>query len=324
MKQLGFPMLQQIADFWVSRATQSVADPYQFSINNVQPPNEFALCVDNSVFTNVAAAMALNYYAEVAKILGVNISSIYTEIANNITVPFDPVHQMHIEYDGRSYYDNSTIKQADVSLLAYPLQYQMPHQVQLNDLTHEAELVSINGPAMTHGLFAINWLDLNPELYYTKASESFTLGYQLYVTGPFKAWLECPDPGCKVGSNGNLTIVPACPNFITGAGGFLQALLYGYGGLRYNNGNMVLRPVLPANVTSMNFNRIYYLGNNLKMSYDNKNVNLTLASTSISSAPALTLYWKSSTYILIMGKTIQLPAVGAELKLAKNDKNTIY
>ena len=275
MKEKGYPMLKGIADFWVSRVSPSTQFPGQYSINGIQPPNEFAVNINNSVFTNAVASSALLYFCEISRLFNITVPPIYNEIGQNITIPFNSTDQMHIEYDGRLPSDKQEIKQADVSLLAYPLQYPMSHRVQLNDLVHESSLISPLGPAMTHGLFAINWLSLGP-LYYANAQQSFQDGYQLYVYGPFLSWLECPDPGCTVGKNGNLTVVPACPNFITGAGGFLQSLIYGYCGIRYNQDSMSIFPVLPPNATEVYMKQLFYLGNDLSLRFNSTTLTLTL------------------------------------------------
>lgn len=92
---------------------------------------------------------------------------------------------------------------------------------------------------MTHAVFAIAFLGLG-ENYTSHATQEFRQSYGLYVNGPFKVWLECPPPGCIVNTNLSSALshlptepVPPCPNFITGAGGFLQTIFYGYLGLRF-------------------------------------------------------------------------------------------
>ncbi len=119
--------------------------------------------------------------------------------------------------------------------------------------------------------------------------------------------MQCPPPGC-VNNDGTATVeslhsglidinsvnnkmassspappppshpVPPCPNFITGAGGFLQSVLYGHMGLRYNSGDLSLNPVLPANTTRLAARSISYLGHLFDLEYDNKTIRVTLVS----------------------------------------------
>ena len=51
--------------------------------------------------------------------------------------------------------DPRGIKQADVVLLGFPLLWDMPDDVRLNDLTLYESLTNADGPAMTWGIFAI-------------------------------------------------------------------------------------------------------------------------------------------------------------------------
>jgi trehalose/maltose hydrolase-like predicted phosphorylase len=51
LKQIGWPLLSGIADFWVSRSTRDAQG--RANINDVIPPDEYHDHVNNSVFTNV-------------------------------------------------------------------------------------------------------------------------------------------------------------------------------------------------------------------------------------------------------------------------------
>ena len=56
-------------------------------------------------------------------------------------------------------------------------------------------------------------------------------------------------------------------NFITGSGGFLQSVLFGYGGLRLREGSLDIRvPPLPSNTTSLTLNGVHYRGSKLRVS----------------------------------------------------------
>lgn len=71
---------------------------------------------------------------------------------------------------------------------------------------------------MTWSMFAANYLR---NLQLTLANEYFERGYKSYVRPEFKVWSETP-----IGYDGSA-------NFLTGIGGFLQALIFGYGGLDF-------------------------------------------------------------------------------------------
>jgi len=58
-----------------------------------------------------------------------------------------------------------------------------------------------------------------------QANEYFERGYKSYVRPEFKVWSETP-----LGFEGSA-------NFLTGIGGFLQALIFGYGALDFGRAN---------------------------------------------------------------------------------------
>lgn len=82
-------------------------------------------------------------------------------------------------------------------------------------------------------------------------------------TGRFFVWKE------RV-SGGHL-------NFITGAGGFLQSLIHGYGGLRWRNGR--LRTYLqlpPGGATHMTLRGVQYIGGRLDFSVGASGARVTM------------------------------------------------
>ena len=134
---------------------------------------------------------------------------------------------------------------ADVVLLNYPLLWEMPKDVQRNDLEIYESITDPLGPAMTWGIFAINWMDLGEEF---KAEEMFNKSYQSYAREPFHIWTEV--------SSGVGAV-----NFLTGVGGFLQTLIYGYAGLRIYPNYLLIKPrsFLPPQTSSMTLQGLKYL-----------------------------------------------------------------
>jgi hypothetical protein len=61
------------------------------------------------------------------------------------------------------------------------------------------------------------------------------------MLAPFGVWTETPMSAGEGGAQG----------FITAAGGFLQSLLFGYGGLRLHRNSATMRPSLPLHVTTV-------------------------------------------------------------------------
>jgi hypothetical protein len=99
----------------------------------------------------------------------------------------------------------------------FPFDYVSDLQLRLNDLEYYTKRTDSGGPAMTWSLTAINYLALNASFELT-GQKYLNQSYQQYIREPFFIWYETPTGGTS--------------NFITGAGGFLQAIPFGFGGLR--------------------------------------------------------------------------------------------
>jgi hypothetical protein len=70
-----------------------------------------------------------------------------------------------------------------------------------------------------------------------------------------------------------------CVNFITGAGGLLQAVIFGYGGVRYRMSSLTINPYVLPNTTSWALRGLKYRGFTLDLEIRPKNVTVTLRST---------------------------------------------
>ena len=223
LKEKGWPLLSATADFWASRVEKN--GPGKYDIKNVVAADEWAENVDNNAFTNAAAKANLKYAADAAKILGIAENADWKDVANNIPILTfsDGVTKEHATYNGEA------IKQADVNLLAYPLK-EITNPVAIKkDLEYYSSRVG-DGPAMTQAIFALLYARLGDS---AKAFHFFKDGYVLNKKPPFGVLAET-----KGGNN---------PYFATGAGGMLQSVLMGFGGLEITpTGVIQIKSVLPA------------------------------------------------------------------------------
>jgi trehalose/maltose hydrolase-like predicted phosphorylase len=228
LQDVACPIASQVADFWVSRSSRDAQGSYH--IVGVIPPDEYAVNVTDSVYTNAAAVLALRWAHDqcASFATGVYSAQDWLNVADNLVVIYDASHDRHPEYTG---YTNETVKQADVVLLGFPLNWPMSETTKLNDLEFYAGVTDSNGPAMTWSAFAIAYLDLNMTV---EAAKFFQLSYANSHV-PYGVWTETPTGGSV--------------NFITGAGGFLQGVMFGYGGIRVEPSRIVLRPQLPSGVS---------------------------------------------------------------------------
>ncbi len=228
LREKGWPILKETADFWASRVERN--GPGHYDIKNVVAADEWAENVDNNAFTNAAAKANLQYAVKAAGILGLPADADWTDVANNIPIlKFDDgVTKEYAAYNGEK------IKQADVNLLAYPLHEVTDPAAIEKDLAYYEPRVG-EGPAMTHAIFAILYSRLGMP---AKAYKSFKEGYTPNMRPPFGVLAETAS-----GNN---------PYFSTGAGGMLQAMLNGFAGLDITSAGITqLKVKLPSNWKSL-------------------------------------------------------------------------
>lgn len=208
----GWPMLKNIADFWASRVDR--IGPGQYNIDNVIGADEWQENIDNNAFTNAVAILSLHYATEAAAIVGEKADPDWTVVADNIPILHfpDQVTKENKTYTGEE------IKQADVNLLAFPLGYYTDENQIRKDLDYYTPKMSSNGPAMGPSVLCVLYNRLGN---YQKSTEWFSKSYKPNELPPFGVIAETAG-----GTN---------PYFATGAGGMLQAVLYGFGGLTIDN-----------------------------------------------------------------------------------------
>ena len=78
--------------------------------------------------------------------------------------------------------EHTTIKQADVVLLGFPLMWPMSDQIRRNDLLAYEPLTRADGPAMTWSMHSIGFTELGD---FDKAEQLFQRSYETYVRPPF-------------------------------------------------------------------------------------------------------------------------------------------
>lgn len=230
LREKGWPILSATADFWTSRVERNGAGKYD--IKNVVAADEWAENVDNNAFTNAAAKANLQFATEAAKLLNITADPDWMNVANNIPIlkMEDGITREHATYKGEG------IKQADVNLLAYPLkQITDPAQIKKDLEYYESRVPNEGTPAMTQAIFTLLYARLGNK---EKAYHWFKDAYLPNLNPPFRVIAET-----KGGTN---------PYFATGAGGILQSVMMGFGGLEITpKGIIQIKSVLPKNWRSL-------------------------------------------------------------------------
>ncbi len=230
LREKGWPIISGVADFWASRVERNGAG--QYDIKNVVAADEWAENVDNNAFTNAAAKATLKNATEAAKLLGITPDADWINVANNIPIlkMADGTTKEHATYNGEG------IKQADVNLLSYPLkEVTDPASIKKDLVYYESRIPDEGTPAMTQAIFSLLYARLGDS---EKAYHWFKDAYIPNLNPPFRVIAET-----KGGTN---------PYFATGAGGIVQSILMGFGGLEITpQGIKQIKSVLPKNWKSL-------------------------------------------------------------------------
>lgn len=208
LRDRGWPVLKVVADFWASRVERN--GPGKYDILNVIGANEWEENIDNNAFTNGMAITVLRYATQAAIELGITPDPDWNHVADNIPIlKFqDGTTRENATYSG------VTIKQADVNLLAYPLKIVSDEKQIRKDLEYYLPRYAADGPAMGYAILCVLYNRLGDA---DKAAKIFADSYKPNEVPPFGVIAETAG-----GTN---------PYFATGAGGMLQAVLSGFGGL---------------------------------------------------------------------------------------------
>ena len=249
----------------------------EYTLRNVQPPDERAGIVNSSVYTNAAASALLQWVAfdMTGFVSSQELLQLFMEVGNKLSIPVStdlfPPGEVHPEYEG---YAGQPINQADAVLLQFPLLFPMDDTIAYNDLRYYENLTSV--PGVTRGFYtgdssySIGYLRLlrssfsPPDGLSLKdlADDQFAQAFPHIDMSGFFVWREKVDGGHV--------------NFLTGAGGFLQNVLYGYGGLLASEeGLYVGQGVLPfTEVQALTFRGLRFRGQQVRVHFSEEEVQI--------------------------------------------------
>ena len=94
------------------------------------------------------------------------------------------------------------------------------------------------------------------------ADDQFLFAFDHIDTDNFFIWKETTDGGHL--------------NFLTGAGGYLQNILYGYVGIILNEDELVMQPILPSMLTKIKLRSLKYRGISFNVSFDENNIYISI------------------------------------------------
>lgn len=215
LRQKGFSILSAAAEYWVSRSESNEVGEYE--IRNVIGADEWnqnrqgGKNVNNNAYTNGVAKSTLEAACKAAKLLNVKSDPMWTTVAEKLRFR-KLANGVTAEHDT---YDGAITKQADVCLLAFPLKLITDKEQIRKDLEYYLQTVPRKKtPAMSKSIYSILFTRLGDR---ERAWHYFRDSYLPNLNPPFRVIAEFDG-----GTN---------PYFLTGAGGVLQSVLMGFGGL---------------------------------------------------------------------------------------------
>lgn len=301
LAERGWPVLQQLAVFWVNRAM--LGDDGKYHVAGVDGADEYARRVTDHALTNAGAATTLRIAARAAELVGATADPRWTAVADAMYIPYDPATNTHPEYAG---YAGAKIKQADVVLMAYPYEFEMPAGSVAADLDRYAAVSDPDGPAMTDSVHAILAAQVAEPgcqtwTYLQRSVEPF-------VREPFYSFAEAR--GDYAGDNAG------APAFVfgTGAGGFLQTVLYGLTGQRWRTDRVLFNPLLPPQLSGgVTIRGLQYQGRTVTATLGARTSTLRLDSGS-----ALTVQSGDRTQTVAAGQSLTVPTRRPDLEPTPN------
>ena len=229
----GFPVIRETAEFWVSRAIwDSTRD--QYHIQNVVSVHEGLIGVTDDAYTNAVARLNLEIAQAASRRLGRSADPRWARLAARLHLPYDSASHFFRTYEGAP---DSTLG-AVTPLLSYPLGVPMSREAKRAQLEQAVRLLLAQGPGAMMGstLLAVDAAELGDRAL---LDSLLPHSYQPHLRGPFLMLSETPTNNAV--------------DFVTGAGGFLQQVIFGYTGLRLGERGLepMFPPVLPSRITRL-------------------------------------------------------------------------
>ncbi|KAJ5110621.1 Six-hairpin glycosidase [Penicillium argentinense] len=248
-KENHFPIFDSVATLY---SDLLVRNGSYWTLANMTDPDEYANHIDAGGFTMPLIAETLRDANAFRQQFGLEENSTWDQMANEVLV----LRENGVTLEFTSMNGSAAVKQADVVLNTFPLDYSANYSAQdsLNDLDYYANKQSPDGPAMTWAIFSAVANEMSPSgcSGYTYALYSFLP----YTRAPFYQLSEqlVDDATINGGTH------PAFP-FLTGHGGANQVAIFGYLGLRLTPEDYLrVDPNLPPQIPYLKYRTFYWRG----------------------------------------------------------------
>jgi len=248
LKQYGWPVIAEIAQFWVSRVTY-VKEHDRYEIHHVTSPDEAYNDVPNDSFTNAAARKALDIATKAAKIVGARADPKWGEISRKMYIPFDDAAQRHLDFDASVPHDKITWMGSSLAWLMYPnLDLPMSPAVRRNDFAFQLDELKVHGDdpnEMMMVMLAVGSAETGDA---KGAGDWIARNLVGFLKAPFNVRTE--------------TVANNAGYILATSAGFVQSFVYGLSGLRIDDGGLTqaYAPVLPPQLKSLTLKNIAFRG----------------------------------------------------------------
>jgi trehalose/maltose hydrolase-like predicted phosphorylase len=238
----GYPVIRGTADFWVSRASYDSTEQ-RYHIRNVVSVSEGLIGVSDDAYTNAVARKNLEIAVAASGRLGKQPEPRWSEVATRLHMPYDSASELYRTYEGAP----DSILGDVTPLLAYPLGVPMSDRAKRRNLEPAVRrlMAKPEGALMGVALLAVDAAELGDQAL---VDSLLPYSYQHWLKGPFLMLSESPTNNAV--------------NFLTGAGSFLQQVIYGYTGLRIGENGLepAFPPVLPSRIKRLTLKNVYSRG----------------------------------------------------------------
>lgn len=256
LKRVAFPISYESC-VYLGQRVRKINGKYHFL--QVIPADEFAPhFVDDDAFTNLFVVKCLLIVIQWCKKLGKTYPTHWDEICQNMYYNFDAQRQIVLEYTG---YKGQKIKQADVDLLTFPLEWPFSDEIKRNNMLYYFGKLPRNHILMGSAIFSVIACELG---MMKEAWTYFADQFAHFQEKQFNIPSEAPKNNCWP--------------FITGLGGFFMNIVYGFGGIRIRSDGLLLDPILPKQIPELILNQIHYQGKKIRMKIGENGYFITLTS----------------------------------------------
>jgi len=213
----GWPILSGVADFFASRALPD--NQGMLHLFCVLGPDEYpadcgTLRVNDNFLTNYGAKVIMRLAQRAADVLGGTANPAWARFEEKIVLLAPDWRGIIPEYWG---YSEQGIKQADVLLAFYPLDYPASEEIVRKNILYYRDKQMYYGPWMSSEIESCILMRMGDKAFGLKRLLD---GMRPFLRGPHRIPFECQD----------LTTDNSV--LLTGMAGVLQALIYGYYGCK--------------------------------------------------------------------------------------------